>query len=73
MLQESTDDRMRRAANVFYDYVLNYQPELLSPQHEQFYKTAKENETPKEKPNLEETQNNISLRTLSQTLTGLSK
>lgn len=37
ILQESTDQRMERAATVFYDYVLNYQPEMLSPQHESYY------------------------------------
>lgn len=28
---ESIDSRMERAANVFYDYVLNYSPEMISP------------------------------------------
>lgn len=28
---ESIDSRMGRAANVFYDYVLNYSPEMISP------------------------------------------
>jgi hypothetical protein len=31
---------MQRAADVFYDYVLNYAPELLSPQHTLFYNHA---------------------------------
>jgi hypothetical protein len=31
LISEPFSDRMSRAANVFYDYVLNYQPELLSP------------------------------------------
>jgi hypothetical protein len=29
--QEPFESRMKRAANVFYDYVLNYAPELISP------------------------------------------
>lgn len=31
--QEPFDQRMQRASDVFYDYVVNYAPELLSPQH----------------------------------------
>lgn len=31
---------MQRAADVFYDYVVNYAPELLSPQHGSFYEAA---------------------------------
>lgn len=31
LADESIDSRMNRAANIFYDYVLNYSPELLSP------------------------------------------
>jgi len=45
---------MDRAANVFYDYVLNYAPEMLSPQHEAFYQAAQEsirNAETEEKPN----------------------
>jgi hypothetical protein len=29
--KENFDTRMGRAAEVFYEYVLNYSPELLSP------------------------------------------
>lgn len=29
--KEPFDQRMSRAADVFYDYVINYAPELLSP------------------------------------------
>jgi hypothetical protein len=32
--QESFSNKMDRAAQVFYDYVLNYSPELLSPQYD---------------------------------------
>jgi hypothetical protein len=31
LANEPFDQRMQRAADVFYDYVLNYAPELLSP------------------------------------------
>ena len=30
---ETFEDRMRRASDVFYDYVVNYAPELMSPQY----------------------------------------
>jgi hypothetical protein len=76
--QEPFDSRMQRAADVFYDYVVNYAPELLSPQHQTFYETAVKID-PKIAPEksetnyLEENQNMISLRTLSQALIGLSE
>lgn len=38
--QEPFEQRMSRAADVFYEYVVNYAPELLSPQHNSFYETA---------------------------------
>jgi hypothetical protein len=57
---------MQRASDVFYDYVVNYAPELLSPQHNSFYEAATKNQTEKSAKNyLEEDQNVISLRTLS--------
>jgi hypothetical protein len=31
---------MDRAAHVFYDYVINYAPEVISPQYDEFYKAA---------------------------------
>ena len=40
LANEPFDARMSRAADVFYDYVLNYSPELLSPQHTNFYDAA---------------------------------
>ena len=40
LIHEPFDQRMQRAADVFYDYVVNYAPELLSPQHQAFYETA---------------------------------
>lgn len=47
LANEPFSQKMDRAAHVFYDYVLNYAPELLSPQHNAFYEAAmksKENE-----------------------------
>lgn len=41
---ESIDERMQRASSVFYDVVMNHQPELLSPQYETFYNAATEND-----------------------------
>jgi hypothetical protein len=40
---EAFDERMQRASDVFYDYVINYSPELLSPQHSKFYEAATKN------------------------------
>ena len=78
ILNEPFDQRMQRAADVFYDYVVNYAPELLSPQHQAFYETAVKIE-PKMAPAksntnyLEENQNLINLKTLSESLVGLSE
>jgi hypothetical protein len=72
---------MGRAADVFYEYVVNYAPELLSPQHNSFYETAVNTDsTIKTKTfgasqvnYLTENQNLLTLETLSQTLLGLSE
>ena len=37
-LNESMDSRMERAASVFYDYISALQPEVLSPQNQEFLK-----------------------------------
>ena len=79
--QEPFDQRMQRASDVFYDYVVNYAPELLSPQHNNFYETSINiDEASKDQVRnlsgtnyLEENQNIISLKTLSQALVGLSE
>jgi hypothetical protein len=72
---------MQRAADVFYDYVVNYAPELLSPQHNTFYETAVNTDSTiktrtfgaSNVDHLTETQNLLTLKTLSQTLIGLSE
>lgn len=72
---ESFEQRMNRAADVFYDYVLNYAPELISPQYSSFYEAAV-NANKKgsvEQNYLQENQNIINLKTLSQSLVGLSQ
>lgn len=38
--QQPHDVRMDRAAQIFYEYVQNYIPELMSPQYEDFYGAA---------------------------------
>lgn len=83
LVAEPFDQRMQRASDVFYDYVVNYAPELLSPQYASFFEAANQvkegqkvqQETIQEASEnyLEENQNVINLRTLSQTLTGLSE
>lgn len=42
LVQEPFDSRMNRASDVFYDYVVNYAPELLSPQYASFFEAAKQ-------------------------------
>jgi len=32
--------RMERASRIFYEYVQNYAPELISPQYEDFFQSA---------------------------------
>jgi uncharacterized protein YjgD (DUF1641 family) len=38
--QESIDDQMHRASEVFHDMILNHNPDILSPQIDQFYDAA---------------------------------
>ena len=79
LANEPFDARMSRAADVFYDYVLNYSPELLSPQHTDFFDAAINTQQSKSEQistttnNLEENQNVINLKSLSQSLVGLSE
>ena len=40
-----TELGMQRATNVFYDHVLNFRQDLLSPQYEQFYDASLATET----------------------------
>lgn len=69
--------RMDRASRIFYDYVQNYAPELISPQYEDFIKSAESSidarTQSKKKLNLEELHDKISLGSLSQSLIGLSQ
>jgi hypothetical protein len=37
---EPFEQRMQRASDVFYDYVVNYAPELMSPQYNDFYEAV---------------------------------
>ena len=75
LAKEPFDDRMSRAADVFYDYVLNYAPELISPQHNQFYEAAIKSQPQLDKAEQERYQkenfNNLTIGTMSQTLIGL--
>lgn len=62
---------MDSAVEVFYDLVLNYHPEALSPQYDQFYNAAldvKSNSKPKVDRHTQ-----MNLHTLSATLIGLEK
>ena len=69
--------RMGRAAGIFYDYVQNYAPEVISPQHEDFFQAAqdsmKKRTEPKKQVPLDEPHDRISLGSLSQSLIGLSR
>ena len=40
LASEPFDKRMQRASDIFYDYVVNYAPELISPQYNSFYEAA---------------------------------
>mmetsp|Transcript_31265 Transcript_31265/g.47846 ORF Transcript_31265/g.47846 Transcript_31265/m.47846 type:complete len:364 (+) Transcript_31265:1222-2313(+) len=68
---------MDRASQVFYDYIQNYAPELISPSHVPFVDAAetaaqlRANE--KQKFDLSEDHDKISMSSLSQTLVGLEK
>jgi hypothetical protein len=70
---------MDRAASVFYDYVINYAPEVISPQYEDFYQAAlksKENQGEKQKDisdYLNENHNQINLGSFSWILLGLRR
>lgn len=63
---------MKRASAVFYDLVLNFTPELLSPQYEAFYNAATANK-PKISDLQSEHQNDLKLGYLSDILTGLAE
>ena len=69
--------RMERASRIFYEYVQNFAPELISPQSEQFVEAARasvdERAPPKQTVPLDETHDKISLASLSQSLVGLSR
>ena len=40
--EKMTELGMQRATSVFYDYVLNFRQDLLSPQYQQFYEASVE-------------------------------
>lgn len=76
MANEPFEQKMERAAEVFYDYVINYAPELLSPQHNSFYEAAVKSlpkKTKVQKQYLTEDSTIISLGNFSKTLVGLSE
>ena len=67
--------RMERAAEIFYDYVQNYSPELLSPQYGGFFEASNESKTNRglnKEITINDQQDVISLESLSQILIGLS-
>ena len=68
--------KMDAAVEVFYDLVLNYHPEVLSPQYENFYNAATAEEGKSGKRSAAVNQDRyaeLSLHTLSSTLVGLEK
>ena len=76
MTNEPFDQRMQRASDIFYDYVVNYAPELISPQYNSFFEAASKSLPKKGELDptiIKENQNVISLSTLSQTLVGVSQ
>lgn len=65
----SKNEKMARAANVFYDFVLNQHSELLSPQYEQLFEATA---SQKSKFEIAEQQNRINALTYSSTLVGIA-
>lgn len=71
--------RMERAAEIFYDYVQNYAPELVSPQYDEIYDAAQSTLKSRNQAfeaaavPLDEAHDKISLSSLSKALTGLSQ
>ena len=63
---------MERASQIFYDLVLNYQPELLSPQYNTFYDASVASQTPNENVKLKDEHNQLNLKSLSNILIGLA-
>jgi hypothetical protein len=67
---------MERAARIFYEYVQDYAPELISPQYQSFFdatQSSLQNRSEQKKMiDLDELHDKISLASLSQTLVGLS-
>lgn len=68
--ENNLENRMQRAADIFYEYVLNLSPEMLSPQHRAFFEAVSDNKS--QTASLEEKHVNLSLGTLSGTLVGLA-
>jgi hypothetical protein len=56
LASEPFDQRMQRASDIFYDYVVNYAPELISPQYNSFYEAASKSlpKKPEETPVVKE-------------------
>jgi len=67
-------ERMEKATGFFYEYLQNYEPELISPQHQEFYEAALQQEkSPSKQIDFSESQNNIRLEHVADILAGLSK
>ena len=66
---------MKKASKVFYDLMINENPELVSPQHTAFYDAIanKGTQEGKEAVTLKETHNDFKLSSLSNVLVGLSE
>ena len=71
--EERLSNRMKKASQVFYDMMINENPELISPQHQAFYDAAVNNGTQDSDVTLLETHNDFNLRTLSNVLVGLAE
>lgn len=69
------DFRMERASEIFYEYVRDHHPEFLSPQHEKFIDAAVAGtvtpEANTDNYTMQETNNKLSLKSLSSILVGL--
>lgn len=72
-VSDNIEHRMERASQLFYDLVVNQQPDLLSPQYDQFYDAATRGNQRPPTDMLTENHNDLTLRYISDSLVGLAE
>ncbi len=74
--EDPLDHQMDRAASVFYDYVMHYAPDLISPTHQQFLQATQASplsQTVASGIENEESHNEMTLEDLSRVIVGVEK